>query len=307
MIKVNKNLFLFSGLFISFTGILLAIFQKFLPFFPHAIYYCQSFINSSMIQMPLYLNFVPFLLLFGFVSVLGLKLVIFYFRSQSLKSKLKSKIIVENQKEKTVIIKSTAKFAFCLGIIKPKIYISSNLILKLSKKELRTVVEHERYHLERGDTLINLIVFIVGSLSFAFPLINDLIKNYKVRREIEADNFAVAKIGDSRFLVSALKKILVVPAVVPSSVASIMDHDTLEERIYALLSKQRERKKVKLLNLFISIASIGIVALIVLVPIHVSEAHYDNHDFVMICATSKLYSEMPSSYTPSRQFWSLDK
>jgi len=300
MVKINKNLFLFSGLFILLTAILLAVFQKLLPLFSHAVYYCQSFISSTMIQIPQYLNLVPFVLLFGFVSILGLKLVIFYFRLQSLKSKLRSKIKVESQKEKTIIIKSNDKFAFCLGIIKPKIYISSNLISNLSRKELRAVVEHERCHIERGDTLINLIAFIVGSLSFAFPVVKDIIRYYRVRREIEADNFAVKKIGDSRFLASALKKILVIPAVAPSTVASIVDQDTLEERIYALLSKQSERKKVNLLNLFISIVSVGIVASIVLVPIHTSEAHYDNQGFVMLCTTNKLYSEMPSSFTPAR-------
>ncbi len=218
MIKINKNLVLFSGLFLLLGTVLLFNLQKLFPLLSHASYYCQSFISSLSLPIPYYLGIIPFLLFSGFLVIAIAKLLLIYVKVRVFRKKLVKNFRTNTQfntlleklqlTNKTYLIKNEKKFAFCLGIRNPKIYISTALLDILSTKEIEVVLRHERHHLNKRDTLTMLFASVSKSLLPFFPLISDLFHNYRIEREIQADAEAVRGFGDDKPLISALKNSL---------------------------------------------------------------------------------------------------
>lgn len=273
-----------------------------------------------MIPIPYYLSMVPFALLFVVLAISFIKFFILSFKVQFLKLKLKGNTTVNHDtnklinrlglKGKATLIKSDKQFAFCLGVRTPKIYFSTGLVSQLSIKELEAVLRHEQYHLENRDTFIMIVASVAHSLFPFFPLVSDLIKRYRIEREIEADKFAVTKIGDQSSLISALKKLLAFPTIETVAVAAIADQDTLEPRIYSLVNKPYVRRQFRIRHLLITLFSSVVLATILVMPVHAKELHHEEHDVMMLCTDgacmnactseknlNKLYSEIPNSKT----------
>ncbi|MBI3984327.1 MAG: M56 family metallopeptidase [Candidatus Levybacteria bacterium] len=293
MIRVNKNLVFFSGLFLFAGTILFLGTEKFLPLFTHATYYCQSFINTHMTPIPHLLSTTPVAVLVIIAIVSFTKLLILLFKAWFIRRSLGGEIIAERRvdelirnlglEKQTSIVKSNRKFAFCLGFRRPKIYLSTGLISKLSLKEIEAVLRHEQYHLENLDTLTQMIASTAYSLFPIFPLVGDLIKKYRIEREIQADKFAVSKIGNTYPLVSALRKFLAFTTVENLALAAIADQDTLEPRIYSLINKSYNRRQFRLKHLLLTIFSSLVIGAIFITPIYAKEIHSDNQDVVMLC------------------------
>ena len=335
IVKINKNLALFSGLFLLLGALILFTLDKFSPVIGHATYYCQSFLQSTnMIPIPYYLSIIPFAFLLLILAVSIIKFVLLNIKVQVLKFKLRGNIATHEStnklvsrlglQDKAILVKSDKQFAFCLGVRTPKIYFSTGLVSRLSLKELEAVLRHEQYHLENHDTFTMIVASVAHSLFPFFPLVGDLIKKYRIEREIEADKFAVSKTSNQHNLISALKKLLAFPTVEMMAVAAIADQDTLEPRIYSLINKPYLRRQFRLRHLAITLFSSLILAGIVVMPVHAKELHHEQHDVMMLCTEGecmnsctseknldKLYSEIPAtrsshaenashSYTPAQ-------
>jgi beta-lactamase regulating signal transducer with metallopeptidase domain len=337
MIRINKNLALFSGLLLLLGTTLFFTFQKLSPLIGHFTYYCQSLlIGVNMIPIPYYLSIIPFALLLLILTFAVIKFCILNINVHFFKLKLdKNAVVYQNieklinrlgLKGKTILVHSETQFAFCLGVRAPKIYFSTGLLSKLSIKELEAVLRHEQYHLENHDTFTMMVASITRSLFPFFPLLSDLIKKYRIDREINADKFAVSKMGHQYPLISALKKLLAFPTVETVSMAAIADYDTLEPRIYSLMNKRHKKRQFRLRHLIITLFSSLIVGAILIMPVHAQELHHEEHDVVMLCAEgaacmysctseknlNKLYSDVPTTqnmihqsfllpYSPARQ------
>ena len=293
MIRINKNLVIFSGL-ISLLGTSVLVFlQKLSPLISHTTYYCQSFINSLSFSIPYYLGFIPFLLFFAFLFVAIIKLLTIYIKVRLLRKKLLrnckyntsfTMLLKKLQlTKKAYLIKNKKQFAFCLGVRKPKIYISTALLSILDEREIEAVLRHERYHLENRDTLTMIVVSIGESLLPFFPLLSDLLHSYRVEREIKADQEAILGLGDEKPLIAVLKKLLGTPSVAMVSVAAIADHDTLEPRILRLVQKEFHFKRFKVKHILISIFSAFVMGVIVFSPVQAFEVHHQGQDVMMIC------------------------
>lgn len=321
MIRINKNLAVFSGLFLLIGTSLLFTLQKLSPLTDHVTYFCQSLlIEANMIPIPSYLSIIPFILLFIILAISFIKFFVLSLKVQLLKLRLKGNISADQKTNKLIrrlglngqvtLVRSNKQFAFCLGVRNPKIYFSTGLASHLTIKELEAVIRHEQYHLENHDNFIMIIASVAHSLFPFFPLISDLIKKYRIEREIEADKFAVSKIGDQYPLISALKKLLAFPTVETAAIAAIADHDTLEPRIHSLVNKSYLQRQFRSRHLLITLFSSLVLVAIIVMPVHAKELHHEEHDVIMLCTDgqcmnsctseenlNKLYSEIPSTKT----------
>lgn len=321
MIRINKNLALFSGLILLLGILSLFIFQRISPLIGHVAYYCQTLlIETNMVAIPYYLSAIPFVLLFITVMIAFIRFFAFTIKVQTLKFSLRDKevfgkevhVLVESMglKNKVILIKSDKQFAYCLGIRNPKIYFSTGLQARLTLKELEAVLRHEQYHLENHDTVISVLASVAYSLFPFFPLVGDLIRKYRIDREIEADKFAVSKTGTVYPLISTLKKLLAVPTTGNVAVVAIAIQDTLEPRIYSLVNKPYVRRQFRIHHLLITLFSLLIMASILMIPVQAKELHNEKHDVIMLCTEGqcmnscsskknldKFYSEMPYSKT----------
>ncbi|MBI2621194.1 MAG: M56 family metallopeptidase [Candidatus Levybacteria bacterium] len=314
MIRINKNLALFLGLFAILGITLLFIIQKLFPLIGHAIYYCQSFISSFIIHIPHYLSIIPLIGFFLIIAIYVIKFIILIIRIQILKNKLIDKVKIDYSKkefiknyglkEKIVIIESNKLFAFCFGIRAQKIYISEALLSRLSKKEIKAVILHEEYHLKNHDTFIMLVASALHSFFPFFPLLSDIIRKYRIEREIKADKFAVARIGDRKPLISALKKLLSYPIVETIPVAAIADYETLEPRIYSLVNKNYNRRQFRLKHLFLTLLSSVAVIIMVITPVYADEIHDESQDILMLCSNiNQCVNSCSSSQSYSKAYF----
>ncbi len=292
--KLNKYFAVFIGLFVGFNAILVIVFQKyFLLLLHHTIYYCQEMAKTLSLRLPGNTGLVVFTLLSGILAITVFKLIITAIKIFRLKKSLSNNIGENdnissllrrlNLQNRVLIIDSSRPFALCFGLINPKIYVSTKLTNLLSRDELEVVLRHEKYHLENRDTLILMLATIFESLLPFFPLISDLIRQYKIERELSADRAASYDQGD-KHLTSALTKLLQYePQVAFVAAPAIADADTLEVRIKRLMNKRYFYKRFTWKNFFISFASVGFLLTLALTPVNAVELHNEKHDVVFVC------------------------
>lgn len=98
--------------------------------------------------------------------------------------------------------------AFCYGLVRPRLMVSTGLVQLLDDDELEAVLRHEAAHLRHFDPLR-----IVATRSIAFalafmPFSAGLRDAYLCARELRADRIAVTAMGDALPLASALQRTL---------------------------------------------------------------------------------------------------
>lgn len=280
------------GLFLS-VG-MFKILLKLLPlFFQRSVYFCQQFINSFSIKIPNQIG----LIVVGILSVilfLAIKKFIFTFFEIR---RLRLQLILHSKTDKTIgntlnklhlqksvfIVQSKKPFAFCYGIRFPKIYVSTSLIKMMSKKEFEAILLHEKHHLKNRDNLIMFIASFMQLLFPFFPLFTDLLTQYKINREIEADKEAVQSLGDPAPIISVLKKFLTLPYPSFVTASAIADYETLEPRIKALTKQKKNPLKIKTSHAAISFFSIAILGTILITPVHAIEMRMPQQNTTMLC------------------------
>jgi beta-lactamase regulating signal transducer with metallopeptidase domain len=94
--------------------------------------------------------------------------------------------------------------AFCAGYIRPRIYVSSGALKRLSRVELRAVLGHERHHQIRRDPLRLLVVGALARSLFFLPALRRSAARYADLAEVAADEAAVRGPADRQALASAL-------------------------------------------------------------------------------------------------------
>ena len=293
MSEINKNLLKFTGIALFLVGGLLLVLSKFLPlFFLHSVYLCQQFVNSISFRIPSFLGYfllglVIFVILGGLYKAFSVffkirqlkKSLIIYKQSNHSLHKLLRRIGLEKI---VMIIDSEKPFAFCIGIHEQRIYISTALTEIMNINELEAILLHEKYHLLKKDSLVLFIASILRTLFPFFPIVSDLLAHYKITREIEADNYAVSKLGNSLTVISVLRKFLSFPSPSFTNSTAIADYPTLEPRIIALMQRDRKIQQFKIVNVIISIVSFTLLAFLIITPVHAVTMQMPN-DTTMLC------------------------
>ena len=295
MIKPSKYLLAFASFFVLLGTALFGASQKFLPILlRHTVYYCQSALSSFSMRIPGGIGTFLTGLLLLLVGYAIAKLLISYVKVVSFREKLQTQtksnevfdqlLSTLGLRGKAFLVKNTKSFAFCYGIRHPKIYISTGLFKIMSVSELEAILRHEQYHLEHKDPFIMLLAEIAKSLFPFFPLLSDLIHNYRIEREIAADHQATHGLGSSKSLVSVLKKLLLCDPVEQHAFApALADHETLEMRIKVLVNKDYRFMKFSVLNIFISTLSVGTFMMLVIAPVQAVEMHSQGNAVMMVC------------------------
>ena len=293
MIRINKNLSIFSSLIFLLGIFSLLSLQKLSPIISHTVYYCQSFINSLSLPIPYYLGAIPFVFVFIVLLIAVLRLSTIYIKVQFLRKNLIRKIksntsfnmLLEKLQlaDKTYFIESEKRFAFCLGVRSPKIYVSTGLLSCLTTEELEVVLRHERYHLKNKDTLTMLIASIGESLLPFFPIFSDFLANFRIEREIKADKDAIQGLGNKEPVISVLKKLLSASSMTLTTSSAIANRDTLEPRILALVKKDFHFRRFKMRRILVSVASVLLMSVIILAPVQAVEVNQVGENVMMIC------------------------
>ncbi|WP_187274087.1 M56 family metallopeptidase [Paenibacillus sp. N3.4] len=112
------------------------------------------------------------------------------------------------QEHELMIIHNVVPIALTLGIIRPRIILSTALLELLEEDELQAVLEHERFHLKHRDPLAIFLLSMLAISMWYIPLYRWVLDKYKIIIEIMADQFALSRIHHVTDLGGALIKML---------------------------------------------------------------------------------------------------
>lgn len=101
------------------------------------------------------------------------------------------------------IIDDARPRAFCVGLLRPRLYVSTGTLALLTPVELAAVVAHEVHHQSRRDPLRILAGRVLADALFFLPALRRLSDRYRQLAELAADE-AAAKRKGSPALASAL-------------------------------------------------------------------------------------------------------
>jgi Zn-dependent protease with chaperone function len=134
------------------------------------------------------------------------------------------------------MVDAAVPFAFCRGILRPRIYVSTGLEKLLTTEELDAVLAHEEVHARRRDPLRVLAAHVAAAALFPIPLSRFLRDRYLAWLEVSADSEAVGKSGPVPLAGALLKLIQHSPVPdVLSSTLLVSPFNVTEERIKRLL------------------------------------------------------------------------
>ncbi len=103
------------------------------------------------------------------------------------------------------VFEHQAALAFCAGLLRPRIYLSTATLSALSGDELDAVIAHEQHHVRQRDPLRFVIAGVLADGLFFAPALRQIADRYAALAELAADRAAVRVLrGDAAPLASAL-------------------------------------------------------------------------------------------------------
>lgn len=104
-----------------------------------------------------------------------------------------------------LVVDTPAPLAFCAGWMRPRVYVSTAVLDRVSDSELRAVLAHERHHEAVRDPLRLAVARVLCQALFFLPVLRPLHDRYADVAEIRADAAAVkASDGAAGPLASAM-------------------------------------------------------------------------------------------------------
>jgi Zn-dependent protease with chaperone function len=94
-----------------------------------------------------------------------------------------------------VLFEHSEPRAFCAGLLRPRIYLSTGALSVLSSDELDAVLAHEAHHARVRDPLRVFVVRVVSDALFFLPAARKLAERYAALAELAADAAAVRRRG----------------------------------------------------------------------------------------------------------------
>ena len=81
--------------------------------------------------------------------------------------------------------------AFCAGLLRPRVYVSTGAVAILDQEALSAVLAHERHHARRRDPLRLAIGRVLARALFFLPGLADLLQRQQALAELSADESAI--------------------------------------------------------------------------------------------------------------------
>lgn len=106
--------------------------------------------------------------------------------------------------ERVVCLDDHLRYAYCAGVLVPRVYVSLGTVRALRGRELEAVLWHEGHHLRRRDPLRALVARALAGIFVAAPVISDLAERFEVASELDADRAVLWAQKTPRWIAGAL-------------------------------------------------------------------------------------------------------
>jgi beta-lactamase regulating signal transducer with metallopeptidase domain len=88
--------------------------------------------------------------------------------------------------------------AFCAGLIRPRVYVTSGAVAILDEAALDAVLTHERHHVSRRDPLRLAVGRVLAGATFFLPRLSELGRRHQALAELSADEGAISAAPGNR-------------------------------------------------------------------------------------------------------------
>ncbi|CAG7644493.1 Protease HtpX [Paenibacillus solanacearum] len=146
-----------------------------------------------------------------------------------------------------IVVRCERPVAFTMGFVRRDVFLTTGLLELLDAKEIEAVIHHERFHGRHADPLKTFLLSLFATMFWYIPLMKWFHQQYKIARELLADQYAIDRMGTSADIGSALLKLMKkgLPAG-PMSLAHVSFADTsVNYRIRQILDPE-EKAPLKL-------------------------------------------------------------
>ncbi|MFB9325747.1 M56 family metallopeptidase [Paenibacillus aurantiacus] len=99
-----------------------------------------------------------------------------------------------------LVVRSEAFVALTIGMLRPRIVVSTAVLERFDDKEVQAILLHERHHCRSRD---NLKLFFSTLLMDGFrylPIVKPILTYYRTWQELFADRFVIRRMGTERYL-----------------------------------------------------------------------------------------------------------
>ena len=110
----------------------------------------------------------------------------------------------------------TDSTAFCAGLFRPYVYVTTTAAERLNSNELDAVLAHEAAHARRRDPLRRLLTRAAADVVFWFPLLRWWLRKHIENAELQADKAAIDHAGRQGLAAAMLAAAALPPAAVPA-------------------------------------------------------------------------------------------
>jgi Zn-dependent protease with chaperone function len=100
--------------------------------------------------------------------------------------------------EGLLVIDDDRPEAFCAGLFRPRVYITSGALERLDERGLNAVLMHERHHASRRDPLRLAASRVIAGSLFFLPGVRELHRGQQMLAEVSADESALAAAAGDR-------------------------------------------------------------------------------------------------------------
>lgn len=107
-----------------------------------------------------------------------------------------------------IIVSHPIPLAITMGLMQPKVVLSTGLMNLLNENEIEAVIAHEMAHLKSRDPLTIFFMTLCSSTIWYIPILKWMNKQYRIMKELAADDYAIEKQETTVHLGSALLKML---------------------------------------------------------------------------------------------------
>ncbi len=156
------------------------------------------------------------------------------------------------------VLDSNDPIVVLLGSIHPAVYVSRDVVSRLSDSQLRAVIDHEMAHHQRHDLAAMWLLRVAGETTATAKSAR---KAWALRAELIADDHAAVASGDSLLIAEALTTVAALgrPKTPQPAVAAFLTSDAFSDlrvRVERLMSNGSERRAVTTL-LWVRVAMLG--------------------------------------------------
>ncbi|GIP34465.1 M56 family metallopeptidase [Paenibacillus sp. J2TS4] len=142
-------------------------------------------------------------------------------------------------KTELIVVEDNAFIALTMGMLRPKIVISTGVLKLFTDMEVKAILLHEWYHCRKRD---NIKMFISALFVDAFgylPIIQPSVRFFKTMKELLADRFVIKQMGTELYLGNVLLKLVQLGKIKRREAAIHFTETAIDYRIMQILEPEK--------------------------------------------------------------------